>query len=107
MSISENCDIALGVFGEAELGRSVVRNKLIESLSLRIPVVNQFPKAFKEFNLETEGIVIVADSQSETIVPVLSICQHRSKELLTIQNMQMSLGVFIFLTLSLINLNRE
>ncbi|EKV02606.1 glycosyl transferase group 1 [Leptolyngbya sp. PCC 7375] len=45
----ENCDLALGIFGDTEKARAAVPNKLIESLTLCIPTLTMSTPALKEF----------------------------------------------------------
>lgn len=45
----EKCDLALGIFGNTEKARSAVPNKLIESLSMKIPTLTMDAPALQEF----------------------------------------------------------
>jgi len=45
----ENCDLALGIFGNTDKAFNVIPNKLIESLSLGIPTLTMNSPALREF----------------------------------------------------------
>lgn len=50
-----NCDLALGIFGNTDKGRNGIPNKLIEALSMRIPTLTMTSPALEEFfNPETD-----------------------------------------------------
>lgn len=51
----DNCDLALGIFGNTDKARNAVPNKLIEALSMGIPTLTMNSPALKEFfNPETD-----------------------------------------------------
>lgn len=51
----ENCDLALGIFGNTEKAYSAVPNKVIEALSMQIPTLTMNSPALREFfNPETD-----------------------------------------------------
>ena len=45
----ENCDLALGIFGDTEKAKAAVPNKLIEALTLGIPSLTMSTSALEEF----------------------------------------------------------
>lgn len=45
----ENCDLALGIFGNTDKARNAVPNKLVEALSLGIPTLTMNSTALQEF----------------------------------------------------------
>ena len=45
----DNCDLALGIFGNTDKARNAVPNKLIEALSMGIPTLTMNSPALKEF----------------------------------------------------------
>ena len=45
----DNCDLALGIFGKTDKAYNAVPNKLIESLSMKIPTLTMSSPALKEF----------------------------------------------------------
>lgn len=47
--LRQNCELALGVFGNTEKARNIVPNKLVESLSMGIPSLTMNSPALKEF----------------------------------------------------------
>lgn len=51
----DNCDLALGIFGDTDKADNVVPNKLIEALSMGLPTLTMNSPALKEFfNPETD-----------------------------------------------------
>lgn len=53
--LSENCDLALGVFGDTEKARNSVPTKVVEALSIGIPTLTMNSAALTEFfNLKTD-----------------------------------------------------
>lgn len=47
--IIERCDLAFGAFGDSEKARSVILNKAIEAVAMKIPVITQYSEAFQEY----------------------------------------------------------
>jgi glycosyltransferase involved in cell wall biosynthesis len=47
--LSNNCDLALGIFGDTEKARNAIPNKLIEALSMEIPTLTMASSALQEF----------------------------------------------------------
>lgn len=45
----EKCDLALGIFGDTDKARNAVPNKLIEALSMKIPILTMDAPALQEF----------------------------------------------------------
>lgn len=45
----DNCDLALGIFGNTDKARNAVPNKLIEALSMRLPTLTMNSPALREF----------------------------------------------------------
>lgn len=45
----DECSLSLGVFGDSEKSRSVIVNKAIEAVGMKIPVLTQHSEAFKEY----------------------------------------------------------
>lgn len=47
--LTEKCDLAFGAFGDSEKARTVILNKAIEAVAMKIPVITQYSDAFEEF----------------------------------------------------------
>jgi len=61
----DNCDLALGIFGNTDKAHNVVPNKLIEALSMGIPTLTMNSPALKEFfNPETDFWVCESSPES-------------------------------------------
>lgn len=45
----EKCDLAFGAFGDSEKAKTVILNKAIEAVAMKIPVLTQYSEAFQEF----------------------------------------------------------
>ena len=61
----ENCDLALGIFGNTDKAHNAVPNKLIEALSMGIPTLTMNSPALREFfNPETDLWVCEPSAES-------------------------------------------
>lgn len=69
----KNCKLALGNFGDSEKAKSVIVNKLIDSVALKIPVLTGESSAPKEFFQENEVFYSLnsPDSIADAIVKVM------------------------------------
>lgn len=45
----QNCDMAFGAFGDSEKAKTVILNKAIEAVAMKIPVLTQYSEAFEEY----------------------------------------------------------
>ncbi len=45
----ENCDLAFGAFGDSDKAKTVILNKTIEAMGMKIPVLTQESVAFREY----------------------------------------------------------
>jgi len=62
----EHCDFALGSFGTTKQARTVLTNKVVDSISMGIPIITSPTKAISEFNLDNE-IVFLAEPNGQNI----------------------------------------
>ena len=75
----DNCDLALGIFGNTDKARNAVPNKLIEALSMGIPSLTMNSPALKEFfNPETDFWVCEPSPESiaESILTIANGAAH-------------------------------
>lgn len=63
----ENCDLAMGAFGDSEKARNVILNKCVEATAMKIPVLTQKSKAFQEFFSECSASIFYSDNSIEAI----------------------------------------
>lgn len=75
----ENCDLAIGAFGDSEKARNVILNKCIEATSMKIPVLTQHSKAFKEFFSEDGNSIFYSDNSVEVLVDSILKIKHLSR----------------------------
>ena len=71
----DNCDLALGIFGNTDKAHNVVPNKLVEALSMKIPTLTMNSPALREFfNPETDFWTCEPspDSIAESILTIVS-----------------------------------
>ena len=62
----ENCDLAFGAFGDSEKARSVILNKSIEAVAMKIPVLTQYSEAFEEY-FNPENTIFYCNNTAEDI----------------------------------------
>jgi len=78
--LSENCDLAIGNFGASEKARTVLVNKLVDSLSLGIPCLTMKTRAITELFEKNEGLIFV-DPEPEQIAQQILIVSQKKDEL--------------------------
>lgn len=70
----ENCDLALGSFGESEKAKTVLINKVVDAISMKIPILTMKTKALEEFfNFEDDIFVTQTGSPNEIAEQILHI----------------------------------
>jgi len=74
----QNCNLALGNFGESEKARTVLVNKLVDSLALGLPCLTIETKATKELLNEGDGIIYTTTTPSEIAKKILELSVDRS-----------------------------
>lgn len=67
-----NCDIALGSFGDTRMAKTVLMNKVVDTLSLGIPMVTQASEAIFEFGLNEDTLWIPENLSSSSISNTLN-----------------------------------
>lgn len=70
--ISDNCDLALGIFGNTDKAHNVVPNKLIEALSMEIPTLTMNSPALREF-FNPEDLWVCEPSPDSIAASILAI----------------------------------
>jgi glycosyltransferase involved in cell wall biosynthesis len=74
----ENCDIALGSFGLTDFAKVGLSNKIVDALSMGIPMVTTNTDAIQEFGLEK--VLSVCDPVPEEIVDrVLELIENKNR----------------------------
>jgi hypothetical protein len=56
--LTTNCDLALGIFGRSKKAQNTISNKVIDALSMRLPVLTMDKPVLKEF-IDTENELFV------------------------------------------------
>lgn len=71
-----HCDLALGAFGDSDKAKSVILNKAIEAVAMKIPLLTQFSEAFQEY-FDPQTTLFYCDNTaekiSEKIMKIMSI----------------------------------
>ena len=78
--LMQNCDLAIGNFGPSEKAKTVLVNKLVDSLSLGIPCLTMKTSATAELISNNEGLII-AEPTPEDIASKIDICARNSSDL--------------------------
>lgn len=77
-----NCDLAMGAFGDSDKAKTVILNKCIEAIAMKIPVLTQRSKAFQEFfPNRSESIFYTENSISSLSESILKIKQMSQSEI--------------------------
>lgn len=82
--LRENCDIALGTFGDSEKAKTVITNKEIDSVSMQVPLITGFSEGLKEYFNGYNDIYMIentAEALANKIIEVShlnmsSICEN-------------------------------
>lgn len=56
--LEKNCDLSIGNFGSSKKAKTVLVNKLVDSLSLGLPCLTMETKAIQELLPENEGVIL-------------------------------------------------
>lgn len=76
----ENCDLALGSFGESAKAKTVLINKVLDAISMKIPVLTMKTKASEEFfSFEDDIFVTKTESPNEIAEQILRIFDNYEK----------------------------
>lgn len=68
--LEENCDIAMGIFGDSEKAKNVTANKVIDACAMKIPIITGFSAALKEF-FNNDSIYMVEEPTIENIAKTI------------------------------------
>lgn len=77
----EQCDLALGAFGDSEKSKNVILNKVIEAVAMKIPVITQYSRAFEEYFPKDKSIFYCEDEPEEMAAKIEKIIGLRNAEL--------------------------
>lgn len=77
--IQNNCDLAFGAFGDSDKARSVILNKAIEAVAMKIPVLTQFSPAFEEY-FPKDSSIFYTDNTPESMANSITEIMSMSKE---------------------------
>ena len=72
-----NCHLALGNFGQSEKAKTVLVNKLVDSLALGLPCLTIETKATKELLNEGHGVIYTSTTPSEIAQKILDLSVNR------------------------------
>lgn len=83
--LKENCDLAIGNFGSSEKAKTVLVNKLVDSLSLGLPCLTRETKATRELLSQNEGIILTEPDPQSIAKNILWASENRA-ELIKVGN---------------------
>ncbi len=89
----DNCDLALGIFGNTDKARNAVPNKLIEALSMGIPTLTMNSPALKEF-FNPEDLWVCDTSPESIALSILAIAEGAARPVDWEQTRQKVLSTF-------------
>jgi glycosyltransferase involved in cell wall biosynthesis len=76
----EKCDLALGSFGESEKAKTVLINKVVDAISMNIPILTMKTKALEEFfNFEDDIFVTQTGNPDEIAEEILYVFNNYEK----------------------------
>lgn len=78
--IIENCDLLMGAFGESEKAKTVILNKCIEAISMKIPVLTQHSRAFKEYFPKDSNSIFYSENSPQSIADSILKIKKTSRQ---------------------------
>lgn len=77
--LMDNCDLALGVFGSSGKAKTVLVNKLVDSLALRIPCLTAETAATRELLVKSEGLLITSNDPKKIAETIIHLSKNREQ----------------------------
>ncbi|WP_375325923.1 glycosyltransferase [Flagellimonas sp. GZD32] len=84
--LMENCDVALGAFGNTEKAMTVITNKLVDAISMKIPVVTCHSNGAKEYFFDTIDLFYSSNEPEELADTLLEISKKTNHEIHQLTN---------------------
>ncbi|WP_165768506.1 glycosyltransferase [Malaciobacter molluscorum] len=75
----ENCDISFGIFGNSEKAKVVMPNKIVEALSLYIPVISQKTEALDEYFIDNKNIFFCESNPKSLANKIVEVSKDKIK----------------------------
>ena len=75
--LAENCDVALGIFGRTEKAKAAIPNKLVEALTMGIPILTMDTPALEEF-FDPDTDLWTCGSDPDAIAEALSAIANQT-----------------------------
>lgn len=69
----ENCDVALGTFGDSVKAKTVIANKEIDAVSMKAPLITGFSQALNEYFDGVEDIIMIDNNPEEIASKIFEI----------------------------------
>ncbi|RXG20452.1 glycosyltransferase family protein [Leeuwenhoekiella aequorea] len=82
-----NCDISLGSFGDTLMAKTVLLNKVVDTISLGIPMVTQKSNAIVEFGLDRNLLYLSENLNSDSIATTINILMNTEFDIQGYQKM--------------------
>jgi len=77
--LKDNCDLAIGNFGSSEKAKTVLVNKLVDSLSLGLPCLTMETRATQELLANNEGIILTQPNAKDIAKTIVDWSSKRSQ----------------------------
>ncbi|MCH7409683.1 glycosyltransferase [Belliella sp. DSM 111904] len=74
----DNCDIAFGNFGDSFKAKTVMVNKVVESISMGLPVISQRTSALNEYFTDLENIIFCESEALKIAEKVIMLSKERN-----------------------------
>lgn len=75
----ENCDLAFGNFGDSEKAKTVMVNKVVEAVSMGLPVLSQETAALKEYFRDGESISFCCSNPRDIAEMLIELSKDKLK----------------------------
>lgn len=72
-----NADLALGIFGESKKAKSIIANKIIDAIAMKIPVLTMDTLALDEFFCKEKHLFTCSNNHKEIAEAILYIKKNR------------------------------
>jgi len=77
--LNDNCDLALGIFGNSKKAKTVLVNKLVDSLALKLPCLTIETAATKELLVSGEGLIITSNEPEKIAEKIIYLTKNRDR----------------------------
>lgn len=80
----QNCDLALGIFGDSSKAKTVFTNKIADAFAMGLPVLGMHSKAMDDLLSRERSEIIVCDNQPSDIAKAITEVMNDRERLLAV-----------------------